>query len=120
MHTHRSPASASTFVLLGIASLALFLAAGGCEAGARPASCTTCDGRVFRDSDCARFAAVAGCASSMVETPSAGCSGRCVFTECTGIPICTGLTPDDGGPPDTGPSDGGSTSDAPAVDAPAP
>lgn len=84
--------------------LAFTVVVSGCaNDGYGSARCQACDGRTFSASDCARFAATAGCAGSSVDTPDPGCSGRCVFTDCTGVPLCTGLAPRDAGGGDDAP-----------------
>lgn len=92
----------ATLLALALAPMAIV---SGCSNGIESAACTACDGRTFSEFDCQRFAEAAGCASSMVGEPTGGCSGRCVFSACEDVPICTGLVFRDAGPADAAPPD---------------
>ena len=86
--------------------MVLALAAGGCDADGKvdSATCKACAGASYSASDCAAWAAEAGCARWEHLATVEGCTNGCSFEDCDEPPRC-GHTASDSAIPDTTPPD---------------
>ena len=69
----------------------------GCESGITSASCHACANKSYSASDCAKWAAEAGCNKfEFLPTVESGCNNGCAFEDCDEKPQCIGggLLPD--------------------------
>jgi hypothetical protein len=71
-----------------IGLLVLALVAAGCEDKVSEAQCSACSGRSYTASDCAGWAAEAGCAHHEFLAAVEGCTNGCRFTDCDTAPEC--------------------------------